>query len=78
MSFEKDLRADSTDGTDSTIAPGTNHGGDSQIADQDGRSADQQIPVRDGSVLTPGHNSSNPSEYGPVLGTGIGIYSPSR
>ena len=78
MSFEKDLRIDSTDGTDWTIAPGTNHGGGSQVADQDRRSADQQVPVRDGSPLTPAHDSSNPSEYGPVLGTGTDIYSPSR
>jgi hypothetical protein len=55
----RDLRADKPDGTDSTIAPGDNHGEGSQIANQDRRIGDQQLPTPDA-----GHDGGDASEWG--------------
>ena len=57
-----DLRADKADGTDSTIAPGTNYEGSSRIANQD-QSVDQQLPAPNPSTPIPGHDGGNASEY---------------
>jgi hypothetical protein len=51
---KKSLKADETDGTDSTVAPDTNHAGGSQTANQDERIMDQQLPAPNAPTVTPG------------------------
>ena len=56
------ISADKVDGTDSTMAPDTNHRGDSRIANQDRRVGDQQLPTQNVSTLTPRQGGGDASE----------------
>ena len=56
------VSADKVDGTDSTMAPDTNHRGDSRIANQDRRVGDQQLPTQNVSTLTPRQGGGDASE----------------
>ena len=57
-----DLRVDTADGIDSTIAPDLNHGGGSRIAKQDGNVGYQQLPASKTSTPAPGDELGNAGE----------------